>query len=62
MIARGLGYVSVRWTVDTWGWRSTQSPAGAVRRIIAHLEPAVIRAVRARGYRFVTLATVRPPR
>jgi peptidoglycan/xylan/chitin deacetylase (PgdA/CDA1 family) len=86
-IAHGLGYVSIRWTVDTWGWmgRSLQSPQGVVRRVVTHLQPgaivllhlgaardgstidaqalpAVIAAVRARGYRFVTLAGVRPPR
>ena len=85
-IARALGYVSIRWTVDTWGWmgRSVQSPQRALRRVVAHLRPgaivmmhlgaardgstidahalpAVIDAVRARGYRFVTLARVRPP-
>jgi peptidoglycan/xylan/chitin deacetylase (PgdA/CDA1 family) len=83
-LVRGLGYVSVRWTVDTWGWmgRSEQSVAGAVRRVVGHLVPGeivllhlgssrdhstidtkalprVIAAVRARGYRFVTLAGVR---
>jgi peptidoglycan/xylan/chitin deacetylase (PgdA/CDA1 family) len=65
--------------------RSLQSPQGAVRRVVAHLQPgtivlmhlgaardgstidaqalpALIAAVRARGYRFVTLAGVRPPR
>jgi peptidoglycan/xylan/chitin deacetylase (PgdA/CDA1 family) len=81
-----LGYASVRWTVDTWGWmgRTSQSTRGAVRRVLDHLVPGeivlmhlgssrdrstidtralpyVIRAVRARGYRFVTLAGVRPP-
>jgi len=86
-ICRRLGYVSVRWTVDTWGWMgaSLQSPAGAERRVLTHLVPgeivlmhlgasrdgstidtmalpAVIRAVRARGYRFVTLRNVRLPR
>jgi peptidoglycan/xylan/chitin deacetylase (PgdA/CDA1 family) len=86
-ICRRLGYVSVRWTVDTWGWMgsSLQSPAGAERRVLDHLVPGeivlmhlgsardgttidtqalpgVIRAVRARGYRFVTLAGVRAPR
>jgi peptidoglycan/xylan/chitin deacetylase (PgdA/CDA1 family) len=83
----GLGYASVRWTVDTWGWMglSQQSVAGAVRRVMDNLVPgeivlmhlgssrdhstidskalpAVIRLVRARGYRFVTLAGIRPPR
>ena len=85
-IAHRLGYASVRWTVDTWGWmgRSEQSVPGAVRRVVDHLVPgeivlmhlgssrdhstidskalpAVIRLVRARGYRFVTLAGVRAP-
>jgi peptidoglycan/xylan/chitin deacetylase (PgdA/CDA1 family) len=82
-----LGYASVRWTVDTWGWmgRSQQSSGGAVRRVMhnlvpgeivlmhlgsardhstidAHALPAVIRLVRSRGYRFVTLAGIRAPR
>ena len=81
-----LGYASVRWTVDTWGWMglSQQSVAGAVRRVLgdlvpgeivlmhlgaardrstidAHALPGVIRAVRARGYRFVTLRGIRAP-
>jgi peptidoglycan/xylan/chitin deacetylase (PgdA/CDA1 family) len=86
-IVRRLGYVSVRWTVDTWGWMGLrlQSVAGAQRRVLGRLVPGeivlmhlgsardrstidsralpgVIRAVRARGYRFVTLAGVRAPR
>jgi len=86
-LCRRLGYVSVPWTVDTWGWMgaSMQSSAVAVRRVLAALVPgeivlmhvgsardrttldtnalpAVIRAVRARGYRFVTLRDVRAPR
>jgi len=86
-LANELGYASVRWTVDTWGWmgRSQQSVRGAVRRVVDHLVPgeivlmhlgssrdhstidskalpAVIRLVRARGYRFVTLAGIRAPR
>jgi peptidoglycan/xylan/chitin deacetylase (PgdA/CDA1 family) len=86
-IAHRLGYASVRWTVDTWGWmgRSSQTFPGVVRKVVDHLVPgqivmmhlgsardrstidakalpAVIRAVRARGYRFVTLAGVRAPR
>jgi peptidoglycan/xylan/chitin deacetylase (PgdA/CDA1 family) len=85
-IARELGYVSVRWTVDTWGWMGlhSQTVAGAGRRVLDHLVPGeivlmhlgssrdhstidskalprVIRAVRSRGYRFVTLAGVRAP-
>jgi peptidoglycan/xylan/chitin deacetylase (PgdA/CDA1 family) len=82
-----LGYASVRWTVDTWGWMglSQQSVPGAVRRVVDRLVPgeivlmhlgssrdrstidskalpAVIHRVRARGYRFVTLAGIRAPR
>lgn len=82
-----LGYASVRWTVDTWGWMGSpfQSVAGAVRRVVdnlvpgeivlmhlgsardhstidAHALPLVIKKLRARGYRFVTLAGVRAPR
>jgi peptidoglycan/xylan/chitin deacetylase (PgdA/CDA1 family) len=82
-----LGYTSVRWTVDTWGWmgRTEQTVAGAAHRVLAglvpgeivlmhlgssrdgstidsHALPGVIRAVRARGYRFVTLAGLRSPR
>jgi peptidoglycan/xylan/chitin deacetylase (PgdA/CDA1 family) len=85
-ICHGLGYASVRWTVDTWGWmgRSAQSVPGAVRRVTAALVPGeivlmhigsprdgstidtkalplVIRAVRARGYRFVPLKGIRAP-
>ena len=83
-IARRLGYVSVRWTVDTWGWMGSccQSVSGVVQRVVSHLVPGeivlmhlgsardgatldsnalprVIAAVRARGYRFVTLRGVR---
>lgn len=86
-ICHRLGYASVRWTVDTWGWmgRSSQSVPGAVRRVTGalvpgeivlmhvgsardgstidtHALPVVIRAVRARGYRFVTLKGIRPLR
>jgi peptidoglycan/xylan/chitin deacetylase (PgdA/CDA1 family) len=86
-ICHRLGYVSVRWTVDTMGWMgaSVQTAAGAVRRVVdglvpgevvlmhlgsardgstidAHALPAVIRAVRSRGYRFVTLRDVTGPR
>lgn len=82
-----LGYASVRWTVDTWGWMglTQQSVRGAVRRVLDNLVPgeivlmhlgssrdhstidskalpAVIHLVRARGYRFVTLAGIRAPR
>ena len=86
-ICRRLGYVSVRWTVDTLGWMGVpaQTPAGAKRRVLENLVPGeivlmhlgssangstvdtkalpgVIRAIRARGYRFVTLAGVRGPK
>jgi peptidoglycan/xylan/chitin deacetylase (PgdA/CDA1 family) len=86
-ICHTLGYTSVRWTVDTWGWMGTssQSVPGAVRRVLDNLVPgeivllhvgssrdsstidtkalpSIIRAVRARGYRFVTLSGVRGPR
>jgi peptidoglycan/xylan/chitin deacetylase (PgdA/CDA1 family) len=86
-MVNGLGYASVRWTVDTWGWMglSQQSARGAVRRVMGNLVPGeivlmhlgssrdhstidskalptVIRLVRARGYRFVTLAGIRAPR
>ena len=86
-ICHRLGYASIRWTVDTWGWMgaSAQTPAGATRRVLENLVPgeivlmhmgssadgaaidtnalpAVIRAVRARGYRFVTLKGIPPPR
>jgi peptidoglycan/xylan/chitin deacetylase (PgdA/CDA1 family) len=85
-IVRRLGYASVRWTVDTWGWMglTLQTVAGAERRVLAnlvpgeivlmhlgaardrstidaHALPAVIRAVRSRGYRFVTLRGIRAP-
>jgi len=85
-LVNSLGYASVRWTVDTWGWMglSQQSVGGAVRRVMQHLVPGeivlmhlgssrdhstidsnalpkVIRLVRARGYRFVTLAGIRAP-
>ena len=86
-ICHRLGYVSVRWTVDTEGWMglSVRTPAGAVHRVVdglvpgeivlmhlgssfdhstidANALPAVIRAVRRRGYRFVTMRDVRVPR
>jgi peptidoglycan/xylan/chitin deacetylase (PgdA/CDA1 family) len=39
-----LGYASVRWTVDTWGWMglTQQSVAGAVRRVMQNLVPGEI--------------------
>jgi peptidoglycan/xylan/chitin deacetylase (PgdA/CDA1 family) len=43
-IVRRLGYASVRWTVDTWGWmgRSSQTVPGAVRRVVDQLVPGEI--------------------
>lgn len=86
-ICHRLGYVSVRWTVDTLGWMGEpmQTPGGAKRRVLESLVPGeivlmhlgsspngstvdtkalpgIIRAVRARGYRFVTLVGVRGPK
>ena len=83
-IVRRLGYLGIRWTVDTWGWMGAccQSLSGVVRRVLDHLVPGeivlmhlgaardratldtnalpdVIRAVQARGYRFVTLRSLR---
>ena len=80
-IANGLGYVSVRWTVDTLGWMGTrggETVPRAVARVVAalapgaivlmhvgqardgslidpHALPAVIDAIRRRGYVFTTL-------
>ena len=84
-IARHLGYLPVRWTVDTWGWLGgcCQTTAGVIRRVLANLMPgeivlmhlgsardgtrldaealpALIAAIRARGYRFTTLGSGRP--
>ena len=44
-VVNSMGYASVRWTVDTWGWigRSEgQSVASVVRRIADNLEPGAI--------------------
>jgi peptidoglycan-N-acetylglucosamine deacetylase len=43
-IARRLGYVSVRWTVDTWGWMGNccQTVSGVVQRVVSHLVPGEI--------------------
>lgn len=83
-IANDLGYVSIRWSVDTLGWMGVSSPSAIVRRVVTHLEPgaivllhvgaakngatldtrslpALIDAVRRRGYRFVTLESVGLP-
>jgi peptidoglycan-N-acetylglucosamine deacetylase len=75
-IANRLGYVCVRWTVDTLGWIGGQTVAGAVRLVVSRLRPgaivlmhaggwsdaralpAVIAAIRSRGYGFTTLAAL----
>ncbi len=41
-IANRLGYVSVRWSVDSLGWTAGQTPAGAARRVLDALEPGAI--------------------
>ncbi|MDQ3876447.1 MAG: polysaccharide deacetylase family protein [Actinomycetota bacterium] len=43
-IANGLGYVPIRWTVDTLGWMGAegQTVAGAVGRVLAALRPGAI--------------------
>jgi peptidoglycan/xylan/chitin deacetylase (PgdA/CDA1 family) len=43
-IANRLGYVSIRWSIDTWGWMGVgrQSAAGIVRKVVAGLEPGAI--------------------
>lgn len=43
-IANRLGYVSIRWTVDTLGWMGAahQSVAGAIRRVVDNLRPGAI--------------------
>ena len=72
-LVNDLGYASVRWTVDSLGWMLQNLVPGEI--VLMHLGssrdhstidakalPAVIRLVRARGYRFVTLAGIRAPR
>ena len=41
-IANDLGYISIRWTVDTLGWTGTQTVSGAVRRVEDALQPGAI--------------------
>jgi peptidoglycan/xylan/chitin deacetylase (PgdA/CDA1 family) len=43
-IANRLGYVSVRWTVDTLGWMGAahQSVSGAIQRVVDSLRPGEI--------------------
>ena len=43
-IANDLGYISIRWTVDTLGWMggAHQSVPGAIRRVVENLRPGAI--------------------
>jgi len=44
-VVQSMGYVSVRWSVDTWGWMGSsegQSADSVVRRVAEHLEPGAI--------------------
>jgi peptidoglycan-N-acetylglucosamine deacetylase len=43
-IANRLGYVSIRWTVDTLGWMGAahQSVSGAIQRVVDNLRPGAI--------------------
>lgn len=41
-IANDLGYVSIRWTVDTLAWTGRQTVAGAVARVVSQLRPGAI--------------------
>jgi peptidoglycan/xylan/chitin deacetylase (PgdA/CDA1 family) len=44
-VVNSLGYASVRWSVDTWGWMGSsegQSVDSVVRRVGDHLEPGAI--------------------
>jgi peptidoglycan/xylan/chitin deacetylase (PgdA/CDA1 family) len=41
-IVHRLGYVSVRWTVDTLGWIPGQTPWAAARRVLDNLVPGQI--------------------
>ena len=43
-IANSLGYVSIRWTVDTLGWLggAHQTVAGAIHRVVSSLRPGAI--------------------
>jgi len=44
-VVNSMGYVSVRWSVDTWGWMGRaggQSTSSVVRRVAAGLEPGAI--------------------
>jgi peptidoglycan/xylan/chitin deacetylase (PgdA/CDA1 family) len=44
-VVNSMGYASVRWSIDTWGWMGRsegQSVASVVRRVSDHLAPGAI--------------------
>jgi peptidoglycan/xylan/chitin deacetylase (PgdA/CDA1 family) len=44
-VVNGMGYVSVRWSLDTWGWMGRaggQSTSSVVRRVATGLAPGAI--------------------
>ncbi len=43
-IANRLGYISIRWTVDTLGWMGGrgQTVSGAIQRVVYSLRPGAI--------------------
>jgi len=44
-LVNSMGYTSVRWSIDTWGWMGRsegQSVGAVVRRVADHLEPGAI--------------------
>lgn len=41
-LANRLGYISVRWSVDSLGWTAGQTVDGAVQRVLGALEPGAI--------------------
>jgi peptidoglycan/xylan/chitin deacetylase (PgdA/CDA1 family) len=44
-VVNALGYTSVRWSVDTWGWMGRsegQSATSVVRRVQQHLQPGAV--------------------
>jgi peptidoglycan/xylan/chitin deacetylase (PgdA/CDA1 family) len=44
-IVNSMGYASIRWSVDTWGWMGRsegQSAGSVVRRVAGHLQPGAI--------------------
>ncbi|MGB2952880.1 MAG: polysaccharide deacetylase family protein [Gaiellaceae bacterium] len=44
-IVHALGYVSIRWSIDTWGWMGTtggQSIASVVSRVAEQLQPGAV--------------------